>query len=280
MKAKAVDVNEVDMDMEGKPPQTGSVVKMECLAQPKLIIRHGRGRTGGSMFLDFLVQYARSNGRSVLIGDGDLKNSTLSKHYPPGTVGGAYQPETSEISDMMDWLTSMITMMVEQQSSMVLDLGGGDKVLEEFGKLSDLVAFCDAYGILPVGLYFMGPNPDDLEHIKKIWDSKFFQPKHSYLILNEHLVAGIKSSAGAFSKYIMHPDLLRMTDEGMDVIVLQRLPCMEKILDSGLSFFDAAAGKKGKSGKPLDPIYQFQTKTWTKGILTKIEEMGASEWLP
>jgi len=71
-----------------------------------------------------------------------------------------------------------------------------------------------------------------------------------------------------------------MTDEGMDVIVLQRLACMEKVLDSDLSFFDAAAGQKGKSGKPLDPIHQFQTKTWTKNILTAIDKMGASEWLP
>ena len=38
---------------------------------PVLAVRHGRGRTGGSTFLDLLIQRARRAGRSVIIGDGD-----------------------------------------------------------------------------------------------------------------------------------------------------------------------------------------------------------------
>jgi hypothetical protein len=51
---------------------------------PVLAVRHGRGRTGGSTFLDLLIQRARRAGRSVIIGDGDRGNATLANLYPPG----------------------------------------------------------------------------------------------------------------------------------------------------------------------------------------------------
>lgn len=51
--------------------------------QPVLGIRMGRGRTGGSTFLDALIQRARAADRKVVIADGDVRNSTFSAFYPP-----------------------------------------------------------------------------------------------------------------------------------------------------------------------------------------------------
>ena len=44
---------------------------------PVLAVRFGRGRTGGTTFLDFLIQRARRAERVVEIADGDTHNATL-----------------------------------------------------------------------------------------------------------------------------------------------------------------------------------------------------------
>ena len=40
-------------------------------SRPVLAIRLGRGRTGGSTFLDFLVQRTRRKGKEIRVADGD-----------------------------------------------------------------------------------------------------------------------------------------------------------------------------------------------------------------
>ena len=89
--------------------------------RPVLAVRHGRGRTGGSTFMDLLIQRARAANRLVIVGDGDRRNATLASLYPPGTAGGATQPVSDEIPDVKDWITSLAGEMVELQS--VSDLG-------------------------------------------------------------------------------------------------------------------------------------------------------------
>ena len=57
---------------------------------PVLAIRFGRGRTGGTTFLDFLIQRARRAHRAVGIADGDTHNATLARFYPPGRRAGRF----------------------------------------------------------------------------------------------------------------------------------------------------------------------------------------------
>ena len=101
------------------------------LRAPVLTVRHGRGRTGGTTMLNFLIERARIGGRSVLIGDGDRRNATLAGLYPPGSPGGASQPETDETADVKDWIRTLVGRMVEMHASLVLDLGAGDQALAE-----------------------------------------------------------------------------------------------------------------------------------------------------
>ena len=67
-------------------------------SRPVLAIRFGRGRTGGTTFLDFLIQRARRAGRTVTIADGDRKKPTLAGLYPPAEPGGALQPRGKDIA--------------------------------------------------------------------------------------------------------------------------------------------------------------------------------------
>ena len=68
-------------------------------SRPVLAICFGRGKTGSTTFLDFIIQRARRAGRAITVADGDRKKPTLAGLYPPGEPGGALQPRGKNIGD-------------------------------------------------------------------------------------------------------------------------------------------------------------------------------------
>jgi hypothetical protein len=46
------------------------------------------------------------------------------------------------------------------------------------------------------------------------------------------------------------------------------------------TFHDAAAGKAGLSGKPLDPMRRWQVGHWLEKIQSNVTAEGIDSWLP
>lgn len=247
---------------------------------PVLVVRHGRGRTGGTTMLNFLIERARLAGRSVLIGDGDRRNATLAGLYPPGTPGGASQPETDETPDVKDWIRGLVGEMVEAQSSLVLDLGAGDQALAEACRELDLIEFCASAGVEPLFLGTMGPDREDFEHLLTIIEAGFFNAAHTILVMNENLVRAGKTPLRAFDHILDRPELGDLDARGVRLVRMPRFIYMEQVRRAGLSFFEAAAGKKGREGKPLDPLCQFGAKTWLRQLEREFVENEVLGWLP
>lgn len=269
--------------MDGMEKVAGRPAKAEKVTvadRQVLAVRMGRGRTGGSTLADWLIQCARHEGRTVAIGDGDRRNPTLSGLYPPGTNGGATQPASDETADVKDWITKALGEMTIHKGSLVLDLGGGDRVLAEYGRDLGLVDFCDMAGIKPLALFVSGPEMDDFEHVLTIWKAGYFKTAHSVLVFNEHLVAGGRTPMGAFDAIMARPEMDQMMKEGLEPLYMPRLPCMKEMREAGLSFLDAVANKPGAGGKPLDPVRQFMVTTWHKKMVKAFDDAGASAWLP
>lgn len=248
--------------------------------RPALVVRLGRGRTGGTTILDVFIQWARAAGRCVVIADGDLRNSTLAGFYPPGADGGALQPPSDDLVDMKDYFTESIGVALKQSASLVADFGGGDRVMQDYGRELALVEMCETVGMEPLAVYVTGPDSDDFEHILSIWRSGVFRPRRSLLLLNEHLVPHGRSAAGAFAGITSRPELAKMANEGLNVVVMPRLPCMAQVREAGLGFLEAMAGKPGKKGEPLDPVRQFMVAHWLKRLEAAFSEAGVLEWLP
>jgi hypothetical protein len=267
------------MDTVQKVEGTGFPVKGENW-RPVMIIRLGRGRTGGTTILDVLIQWARAAGRVVVIADGDVRNSTLSGLYPPGTAGGALKPKSDDLVDMKDLLTAAIAEALERQASLAVDFGGGDRVMLEYGRELSLIKMCEEIGMAPLAVYVTGPDGDDFEHILSLWHSGIFRPKRSVLILNEHLVPNGRSPVGAFREIIGRPEMAEMAAEGLKVVVMPRLPCMTHVREAALSFLDAMAGEPSRKGTPLDPVRRFMVKQWLRRLEAGFLEVDAQDWLP
>ena len=264
----------------GRPAKAERAEKVTPVDRQVLAVRMGRGRTGGSTLADWVIQTARHEGRSVAVGDGDRRNPTLAGFYPPGIPGGATQPDTDETADVKDWITKALGNMVANRSSLVLDLGGGDRVLAEYGRDLGLVDFCDAAAIKPLALFVCGPDMDDFEHVLTIWKAGYFKTPHSVLVFNEHLVSQGRTPIGAFDAITARPEFQEMVIGGLEPIFMPRLPCMKEMRVAGLSFLDAVANKPGLDGKPLDPVRQFMVTTWHKKMVKAFDDAGASAWLP
>lgn len=266
------------MDKSGGRPSKPE--KATPIDRQVLAVRLGRGRTGGSTLADWIIQCARQAGRSVAIGDGDRRNPTLAGLYAPGMPGAASQPATDETADVKDWITAGLADMVAQRTSLMLDLGGGDRVLAEYGRDLGLVEFCETATIQPMALFVSGPDLDDFDHILTIWRAGYFRTARSVLVFNEHLVGQGRTPVGAFDAILSRPELQQMTMEGFVFIFMPRLPCMNEMRAAGLSFLDAVANKPGITGKPLDPVRQFMVATWHKKMVAAFEKAGALGWLP
>ncbi len=247
---------------------------------PVLATRLGRGRVGGSTVCDMLIQRARRAGRPVMVADGDRRNPTLAGLYPPGSPGGASVPATDELADMKDWITEQVGQMVSTKASLVLDLGGGDRVLSDYGQDLPLATFCQAAGVSCLPLYFSGPEKDDFDHIIAIHDAGYFRGPQAILFLNESLVRAGKTTIRAFDPIMDRPDLRKLMDGGVRTVLIPRLPCMAEMRATGLNFYDAAANKPGVSGKPMDPVRQFMVKIWLERLEEQFIELGVAEWLP
>ena len=173
------------------------------------------------------------------------------------------------------WLTSLLNRMVRERQSAVLDLGGGDRLLLEFGRELRLVEFCKRREIEPLALYCLGPDAEDLRHILAIWDSKLFRPDRAILLMNEGVIRTGQHVAGAFEKTLKHPDFRRIVDEGARPLLLHRLPHIDTIRASGVGFYAASVGLAG-----LDPVEEFVIENWLYSLEGLRDMSGLNEWLP
>jgi hypothetical protein len=239
---------------------------------PVLAVGLGRGFGGRSTGLAELVWRARNQGRSVIVADGDARSKTLAGIFPDATF-----PPTEELPDIKAWLNTVLNSMVKEKRSAVLDLGGGDRVLMEYGRDLRLVEFCSRRGIEPLALYFLGPEEEDLKHVLAIWEAGYFRPKRTLLVLNEGVIREGRTVAGAFEKTLAHPGFEKMVQAGAVPILMQRLACMDLVKTNGAGFYAAASGE---GDKPLDPVEEFQVQDWIEDLEGKRQKAGAVAWLP
>jgi hypothetical protein len=167
--------------------------------------------------------------------------------------------------------------MAADKTSMVLDMGGGDKVLEVHAKDLNLPEFCEAAGVQALAIYSIGPTEEDFDHAMSIYERGFLRTDRSLLVLNESLVLAGKSAGGAFDFVFADPRYAQIAARTQSVI-MPKLACMVAMRNEALSFYDAAEGKRGKSGRPMSLGHQFMVKTWINRMEENLSQV--EDWLP
>ena len=255
-------------------------------ANPVLAIRRGRGRLGGSLFLDLLIQRARHAGRRVRPLDGDLRSRTLATLYPAMDArsqpiqDGASCPLSEELPDMKTWMLEQLDDMAESRVSRALDLGGGERVIPEFVRDLSLTTYCRDLGITLLSIYMLGPDIEDFRHVTELVRSGDMEAEQTLLVMNEGVIRQGQTVAGAFDTIIDHPDYRSLVDDGASSVFLKRLSCMPLVRESGRGFYDMAEGKPDTKGVKPRPTMQHMVKSWLEQNEAEHEMAGTAGWLP
>lgn len=261
--------------------EAATIVRRPVLAQ-----RKGRGRLGGSRFLDLLVQRARFLDRRVKVLDGDLRSRTLAELYPAIDGGGkpvrdgASAPKSEELPAMKTWLFEQLDEMVEDRVSRVLDLGGGDRVMQEFVRELPMASYCEDMGIDLVSLYMLGPDPEDFRHVREVIKAEGGDTTRIVLVMNEGVIRVGQSVDGVFDPLIRDPDMKALMADGARGVIFRRLSCMELVQTSGQSYYDIVKGVPGLDGQKQRSTTQHMVKTWLSRFEAELKESHVGEWLP
>lgn len=254
---------------------------------PTLAIGLGRGRTGKSTLLRWVIGRALNAGREVDAADGDRHNATLTAFYKT-----ARRPPSIQTADMKDWLESVFDRQATEKRSVALDLTGGERVVTEMNEGNALLTFCAEHGIEPVALVCVGPSLDDLAHALGVMTEQVVVDagdgttreetslvfRRTVLVFNEGLVPQERDTAQAFAPLYKRKEVGTLAKLGAQLLLMPRLGCMPKVDEKRLDFWAAVQGSKGTDGAPVGPFQRSQVKSWLAGMETAFGP--ALPWLP
>ena len=181
---------------------------------------------------------------------------------------------------MRDWLSAELDTMVDQGISAALDLGGGDRVVQEYVRELEMREFCDDHGIRLVEAFFLGPDLEDFRHVLQIVRSRDLKANATMLVLNEGVIRQGQTTEGVFDLLTSHGEFEELIIGGMRPVFMRRLTCMALLRERGLGFYDAVDGKSDRTGAAASPTLRHMTKTWLKQNENEHLKAGTLDWLP
>jgi hypothetical protein len=92
--------------------------------KPKLVFVIGRGKTGKTTFLRWVAETALDQDHAFLMADIDPTNASFSSYFPDVS-----RPDGHDPIEVRNWVQRFIAYAVENKTSAVIDLGGGDTAL-------------------------------------------------------------------------------------------------------------------------------------------------------
>ncbi|QBL95601.1 MULTISPECIES: hypothetical protein [Komagataeibacter] len=248
-------------------------------ASVPLIVKAGRGNLGGSTFLTAICEIAASASRNFLMADGDMRNPGISAS-PLYARYGLPRPVSEDEHDISEWFSMVFSAATEKRLPLVLDIGGGDRTMEQWAAEVDLVAFAESAGLEVCGLFFCGGDADDLAYITRLWETGKFRPTKGAVVFNAMTVPSGQAGSDILQSRAADPSLKPLFTAGIETLKFPKLGCMAAVKETGLSYHDAAAGKIGSGGKPIDPVKRFMVTRWLSTIRQNIEVAGLQEMLP
>jgi hypothetical protein len=258
--------------------ETGEAKPVPDKAKPVMVMKHSRGRLGGTTALLTIAQRAMWHGRDVQIIDGDLKSQTLMNYYPPGTKGGAIVPTGSDVIAFKDLMLEQMDQMVADGVSRVVDVSGGARDIEGVIAELDPSEFCrdNAIGLLMVCM--LGPDLEDFRHLMTAVDEGQVNPADMLIVFNEGVLRG-GNPDGAFLGVIENPRFVELTRAGAQSIFMRRLSILDRLREARANLYEVASGRR-HDGTPHSATQAHMTKKWLDFIEQQCATNGLVGRLP
>jgi hypothetical protein len=247
---------------------------LDLSGKKKVICWVGRGKTGKTTGIRWLAEKAISNGTPLLMADLDVTNDTFSRYIK----GVARPPEASDPALSLKWLDKLLQHTLQHQSSLIVDLGGGDTTLRRLiAQIPDLTELFEAQGFAVVLFHTAGPQEEDLSPLATL-QALGFKPTATAIILNESLVDAGDTRENAFARIYRHSVFRRAIEEGAMPVFMPRLFAAQQVGVRRLKFRDAADGQTGRGDTPLGPFDRSRVRKWLEMMDTNFTSLKS--WLP
>lgn len=259
------DVAEIEQPIEAIEP---------VRKRPSLIWASGRGNNGKSTGLRFLAEEALLARRPVIIADCDRTNQTLTAFFGDSTE----RPESPDDHAVHEALNQIINQMIEDSTSAILDMGGGDLVFPRYAAsigLADMLLEADTR---PTALHFLSPSVDDLSTLQEVEEAGAFCPPATALILNAGLIRDTRSIDAAFRQVREHAVYRSALARGAVEIIMPRLSCMQELDRQRLMFSAAETGQVGEGQTKLGFTERHIVKVWRRQMRAAFAPI--QDWLP
>jgi hypothetical protein len=247
-------------------PETG----VDLSEKPKLIFVIGRGKTGKTTFLRWVAETALDRNRPFLMADIDPTNASFSSYFPDVSRPSGHDPV-----EVRSWVQRFIGYAVENKTTALIDLGGGDTALRSLlSEMPSLLAEVEATGLAVVAYYMCGPQPDDLAPLLTL-ASHGFAPKTRALIFNEGVADAGISRLQAFTEIVSHPVVQDEAKAGALALWMPRLFAAAAVENSRASF---AQARDGDASRPINMFDRARVKSWL--ITMEQRFSGVASWMP
>ena len=247
-------------------------------SKPVMVIKHSRGRLGGTTTLLAIAQRAMSYGRRVQIIDGDLKSQTMMNYYPPGTEGGAIVPAGNDVIAFKELLLEQLDAMTSDRVSRVVDVSGGARDIEEVISDLDPSEFCRDNGIDLLTVCMLGPDKEDFRHLVAAVEEGHVNPEDMLVVFNEGVLRG-GSPDGVFLPILENPAYVEMVKAGARSIYMRRLPILDRLRDARANLYEVAGGKR-PDGTNHSATQTHMTRKWLDHIEQQCVATGIAGRLP
>jgi len=264
----------ITADASSTPTAETAATAAGTAAAPLFILPLGRGTRGKTWWVRWAVGRALAQGREIVIADADRTNATLSAYFQ-----GVVTPPSADDAEMRDWFAALVERQIAEHFNALIDLGAGDLILKQLAREIGLTTFLERYGIRPVAVHLLGPDPDDLAYLHDVEQGKLFAPAATVLVLNEALVPRNRAEKAAFQATILaHPVFLKALDRGATAVWMPRLAVAHEV-DARRLTFPAAEDNRVKPGQaPIGPWNRQLIHNWLHDMEGNFAPVA--HWLP
>lgn len=260
-----------------KADGSAALVLPELAGRPKVWFVIGPGRSGKTTFIRYVMDVVAAGSGSALAAALDPQNRSLANF-----LDGVAQPPTNDAAAVARWLESLLRAMMENGTSALLDLGGGDTSLGRvLSDVPDLATAMEGAGVAPVAIYTLGPRVDDLASLAT-FEAQGFQPRATALVLNEGLTDPTMAREEAFARVMRHSAFKAAVARGAAVLWMPRLePSVAADIEAKRLSFPAARDGVLPTSRTIAPLGVFdrsRVRAWMNGMDAMLAPVTA--WLP
>lgn len=244
----------------------------------------GRGRVGKSTQARWMAGRAAEQGRNLTVIDADRNNASLASFLPH-----ALRPEQADDTTMIAFLEEQTERLTETGGTMLIDLGGGDRIFATLAEKQGLFHVLPSLGIEIVAYHFSAAGRDDLETAFMMEQIGLCAPK-TIIILNEGLAPTLPNGADPFAECVSSTSVQNIRNRGGRVVKMPAVPLATMTLADGLFISLSAAADGGvprgddgnphPGARPLGLWRRMELRRWLETMERRHVEAGVAEWLP